>query len=255
MNILLAVAFLFLKTGERFATQETAGPTVAEFTHYLGDYEPRVLNDPAKAVEFCTTKKPPIGIVTPGFYLAYAQALGIEPLLEVQRQKIPAEQFVLVVKKSASDDPIALKGRSIATTLGAEQRYLLSVVLKNKLGEETRWKPVTDVEGAMFDLADGSTNAPNAVLVEEAAWKLFEKDEELGPKLKVVYRSDEVPHDLLVLFRPNAGNVEVEKLKSTLKDMGKNDAGRKILDSIRVEAFVEIDKDRLANAESLFYGK
>ena len=255
MNLLLAVAFLFLKTGEKFATQETAGPTVAEFTHYLGDYDPQVLNDPVKAAEFCAAKKPPLGIVTPGFYLAYAKALGIEPLLEVRRQQVPAERYDLVVKKSAPEDLNALTGKTIATTLSPEQRYVLSVVLKGKLGEEMRLKSVTDVEGAVFDLAEGSTNAADAVLVEEAAWKLYEKDDELGPKLKVVYQSDDLPRDLVVLFRPNAGDVKVEKLKATLKDMGKTEAGRKILDSIRVEAFVDIDKDRLTKAQTLFYGQ
>ena len=41
-------------------------------------------------------------------------------------------------------------------------------------------------------------NTADAVLVEDAAWKLFEKDEELGPKLKAVYQSDELPRDLVV---------------------------------------------------------
>jgi ABC-type phosphate/phosphonate transport system substrate-binding protein len=247
--------FLFLKTGEKFATQETAGPTVAAFTHYLGAYEPQVMNDPAKAVEFCTTKKPPLGIVTPGFYLTYAKALGIEPLLEVRRQKVPAEQYVLVVKKSAPDDLAALKGKTIATTLGAEQRYVIGVVLKDKLGEEVRLKPITDVEGAVFDLVEGAKNAADAVLAEDAAWKLFEKDEELGPKLKVAFSSDELPRDLVVLFRHNADGVDVEKVKSVLKDMGNNDAGKQILNSIRVEAFVDIDKDQLSKAQALFYAK
>ena len=52
--------FLFLKTGEKFATQEIAGPTVAGFTAYAGEkaagttnaFEPRVMNDPVKAAEF-----------------------------------------------------------------------------------------------------------------------------------------------------------------------------------------------------------
>lgn len=255
MNVLLAAAFLFLKTGEKFATQETAGQTVATFTHYLGAYEPQVINDPAKAVELCTSNKPPLGIVTPGFYLTYAKALGIEPLLEVRRQKVPMERYVLVVKRSAPDDLDALKGKTIATTLAAEQRYVISVVLKDRLGNEMRLKPITDVEGAVFDLVEGMKNTADAVLVEDAAWKLFEKDEELGPKVKAVYQSDELPRDLVVLFRPNADGVDAEKIKSVLKDMGNNDAGKQILNSIRVEAFVDVDKDRLSKAQALFYAK
>ena len=62
--------FLFLKTGEKFATQETAGPTVKGLTDYIGQklavsFEPEVMNDPVKAAELCGTNNPAAGIVTP----------------------------------------------------------------------------------------------------------------------------------------------------------------------------------------------
>jgi hypothetical protein len=200
MNILLAVAFLFLKTGEKFATQESAGPTVAGLTSSLGAYEPQVLNDPVKAVEFCAAKKPAVGIVTPGFFLAYNRALGMEPVLETRRQNVLAERYVLVTGKNAGDD---LHGRIIAT-----------------------------------------------VLMEEGAWKALSADEELGPKLKAAFTSEELPRDLVVIFRPNAGSLDIEKLKTALKQTDKQ-----ILSSIRVEAFVDVDKERLSKAEALYRAK
>jgi hypothetical protein len=247
MHGLLMVAFLFLKTGEKFATQEAAGPTVSNFTAYVAErlggvtFEPRVANDPAQAIEFVTAKKPAVGIVTPGFFLAYAKQLGMEPLLETRRQNVPAERYVVVVSKTASDD---LHGKSIATTLTKEERYVDAVILQGKFGDEVRLKAVTDVEGALFDRADGAKNAPDAVLVEDAAWSAIGKDEELGPKLKVAFTSDELPRDLVVVFRPNAGNLDVEKLKAALKS-----ADKQVLNSIRVEAFVDIDQARLAKAQ------
>jgi len=247
MNILLAVAFLFLKTGEKFATQESAGPTVAGLTSSLGAYEPQVLNDPVKAVEFCAAKKPAVGIVTPGFFLAYNRALGMEPVLETRRQNVPAERYVLVTGKNAGDD---LHGKTIATTLAKEERYVTAVILAGKLGEEVRLKPVTDVEGAAFDLADGAKDAAEAVLMEEGAWKALSADEELGPKLKAAFTSEELPRDLVVIFRPNAGSLDIEKLKTALKQTDKQ-----ILSSIRVEAFVDVDKERLSKAEALYRAK
>ncbi len=251
-------AFLFLKTGEPFATQDTAGPTVATLTDYLGaktgtKFQPRVLNDPANAVDVCVTKKPPLGIVTPGFYLAYAKALGMEPLLETHRAGVASERYVLVVKKSAPDDPAALKGRTIATTLAAEERYIVSVILQGKLGEEVRLKPTTDVEGAVFDLAGDATNAADAVLLEAVAWNIYQKDEELGPKLKVVFQSDELPRDLVVVFRANADGLDVKKAGAVLKAMAADSAGKQILESIRVDSFADVDQARLTKAQGLFY--
>lgn len=254
----LAVAFfLFLKTGEKFATQEVAGPSVAELTVFAGDkvgvkFEPCVMNDPKKAVEFCAASKPVAGIVTPGFYLAYAKALGMEALLETKRTGVAAERFVVVTKKDAGDD---LAGKIIATTLAVEERYVIGVILQDKFGRELRLKPVTDVERAVFDLIDGAKDGVDAVLVEAAAWTLFNEDPEFGEKLKAVFESAELPRELVVVFRPNAGKLDVEKLKSVLKAMNAGDAGKTVLRSIRVEAFDDVNQERLSKAQALFHAK
>jgi len=269
---ILAATFLFLKSGEKFATQEVAGPTVGLLTAYVGDrtgvkLEPRVMNDPVKAAEFCGADKPRVGIVTPGFYLQYATALGMEPVLETRRTGVLEERYVLVARKDASGDLAKWQGKTVATPLAGEQRYVTSVVLQGKLGEEIRLRQIDDVEGAIFDLTEDAgphrdnvaqgtaKNAADAVLMEAAAWKLFEKDEEFGPKLKVLFTSDELPRDLVVLFGSKSGALDADKLKTVLKGMSRSEDGQKILQSIRVESFVDLDRDKLTRTEKLFYGK
>ncbi len=255
--------FLFLKTGEKFATQEIAGPTVAGLTAYVGEkvagttnaFEPQVMNDPVRAADFCGKSKPALGIVTAGFYLTYAKALGMKPLLETKRMGLKEERFVLVARKDATDDLTKLEGKTIATPLADEQWYVISVILQNKLGEEVRLKPTMDVEGAVFDLAEGAKNAADAVLLETGAWDLFKDDPDSGGKLKVVYQSDELPRDLVVVFGATGAMLNVDKAKQVLKDMSSNEAGQKILRSIQVESFTDIDQARLSSAEKLFHGK
>jgi len=255
--------FLFLKTGEKFATQEMAGPTVAGLTAYVGArvagttnaFVPYVMNDPVKAAEFCGKTRPALGIVTAGFYLTYAKALGMEPLLETKRTGVKSERYVLVTRKDASDDLTKFEGKTVASPLAAEQRYVIGVVLQGKLGEEIRLKPTFDVEGAVFDLAEGSKDAPDAVLLEADAWDLFKEDPDSGKKLKVVYQSDELPRDLVVAFDSKTGAWSVDKVKQVLKDMSGSDEGQRILRSIQVDSFTDIDQGRLANAEKLFHGK
>src|SRR6266436_8492575 len=223
--------FLFLKTGEKFATQEIAAPTVAGLTAYIGGkvasatnaFEPRVMNDPVKAAEFSGKSKPALGIVTAGFYLTYAKALGMEPLLETKRTGVKEERYVLVTKKDGAEDLAKLEGKTIATPLAGEQRYVVGVVLQGKLGEEIRLKQTMDVEGAVFDLAEGGKNAANAVLLETGAWDLFKDDPDSGGKLKVIYQSDELPRDLVVLFGPKGGAGDGDKVKQALKDMSGSD--------------------------------
>ncbi len=255
--------FLFLKTGEKFATQEIAGPTVEGLTAYVGEkvagttnaFAPRVMNDPVKAAEYCARSKPAMGIVTAGFYLTYAKALGMQPLLEVKRAGVKEERYVLVTRKDSPDDPAKLEGKTIATPLADEQRYVVAVVLQNKIGEEIRLKPTTDVEGAVFDLAEGAKTAADAVLIETGAWALFKDDPDSGGKLKVVYTSDELPRDLVVAFGSAVGTLNIDKAKQVMKDMSGNDVGQKVLRSIQVESFTDIDQGRLTTAEKLFHGQ
>jgi hypothetical protein len=255
--------FLFLKTGEKFATQETAGPTVAGLTAYVGEkvagttnaFEPYVMNDPVKAAEFSGKNKPALGIVTAGFYLTYAKALGMEPLLETKRTGVKVERYLLVTRKDASDDVAKLEGKTVATPLATEQRYVIGVVLQGKLGEEIRLKPTMDVEGAVFDLAEGSRNAADAVLLEAGTWDLFKDDPDSGQKLKVVYQSDELPRDLVVLFGPKSDALSVDRVKQVMKDMSGNEEGQKVLRSIQVESFTDVEQARLTKAEKLFHGK
>ena len=255
--------FLFLKTGEKFATQEIAGPTVAGLTAYVGEkvagstnaFEPRVMNDPVKAAEFSGKSKPALGIVTAGFYLTYAKALSMDPLLETRRTGVKEERYVLVARKDASEDLSKLEGKTIATPLAGEQRYVIGVVLQGKLGEEIRLKQTMDVEGAVFDLAEGAKNAADAVLLEAGTWDLFKDDPDSGQKLKVVYRSDELPRDLVVVFGAKGGTLNADKVKQALKDMNCSEDGQKVLRSIRVDSFTDVDQGRLSKAEKLFYGK
>ena len=252
--------FLFLKTGEKFATQETAGPTVSGLTAYLGDklsgstnaFAPRVLNDPVKAAELCAAQKPSLGIVTPGFYLTYAKPLGMEPLLETKREQVPSERYVLVVRTNAPVDLKSLEGKTIATVLAPEQRYVTAVILQGKLGAEPHLRTIPNIELALFSLADGAQGAPDAVLVDEPTWKLFQSDQEIGPGLKSVFQSDELPRDLVVVFHPNAGDLDTKKVTAILKSMGGQDPGQSILRSIRVESFEDINKERLAKARTQF---
>jgi hypothetical protein len=255
--------FLFLKTGEKFATQEMAGPTVAGLTAYVGEkiagtsnaFEPYVMNDPVKAAEFSGKNKPVLGIVTAGFYLTYAKALGMEPLLETKRTGVKVERYVLVTRKDASDDVAKLEGKTIATPLAGEQRYVIGVVLQGKLGEEIRLKQTMDVESAVFDLAEGAKDAADAVLLEAGAWDLFKGDPDSGQKLKMIYQSDDLPRDLLVVFGPKSSALDVDKVKQVFKDMGGSEDGQKVLRSIHVDAFTDIEQTGLTKAEKLFHGK
>jgi hypothetical protein len=252
--------FLFLKSGEKFATQEAAGPSLIPFTEYISSkvgvsFEPRIMNEPVKAAEMCAAKKPPMGIVTPGFYLAYAKALGMEPLLQVKRTGMATEKYVLVGRKDGSDKLEDWQGRTVATALAGEANYVLAVILQGKLGRESRLKPTSDAEGDLFAMAESAQNGPELVLVEEVAWKTFAEDGELAAALKVLFLSDDLPKDLVVVFGGNATSVDTGKVATALKEMAADESGKDILTGIRVDGFEGVDKEKLEKSQKLFQGR
>jgi len=176
-------------------------------------------------------------------------------LLETKREKVPAERLLLVARKSAPDNLGEWGGKSIATRWQRKERYVVAVALQGKLGTEIRLQSTANVENSVFDLADGSAGAPDAVLLEETAWKLFETDEEIAPKLKVIYRSEELPRNLVVVFRPQPPAWDTGKVADVLKAYEADEAGRAVLGSIWVEEFRSVDEQRLGQARKLFAGE
>ncbi len=257
-------AMVFLKTGEKYATQEQAGGAVESLANYVSQqmtgstnaFLARVFNSPAKTIEFITAKKPPVGIVSPGFYLTYHKTLGMEPLLETQRTGVSSERYVLVARTTGVPPPGEWAGKMVATQLAAESRYVLGVILQDNFGGEIRFKEIDDVEVAIIELAENKPGAPDAVLIEEVTWKeLFAGDDEIGPKLQVIYRSPELPGELVVAFKPNVGGFSLDAFKDALRGMPGTETGRHILRNIRLESFNHTNQERLQHAEKLFNPK
>src|SRR5258706_392776 len=97
-----------------------------------------------------------------------------------------------------------------------------------------------------FDLVEGTKGGAGVVLMEEGTWKVIAKDDELGPKLKAAFTGEELPGALVVVFGPNVAKIDASKFKN---------ADKQLLASIRVEAFVDVDQERLKKAQALFNAK
>jgi ABC-type phosphate/phosphonate transport system substrate-binding protein len=258
------VPFAFLKTGEKYATQEQAGGSVEALAGYVAGqmtgstnlFLARIFNSPSKTIEFVSSKKAVAGMVTPGFYLAYAKTLGIEPLLEAKMTGIEADRCVLVARKDTVKQLADLNGKTIATQLADEQRFVLGVLLQDKLSPETRLQRVHDPEAAIFALLEKAADSADAVLIEETTWTgLFADDKDVTAQLHIVHQSDALPGSLVVVFRPNLAEFDLDKFKAALTGMKSTDDGKPILRNIRVETFNDIDHERLDRCQKLFTGK
>jgi hypothetical protein len=255
------VPAVFIQTGEKFATQEQAGSSVQALAGYISQqmtvstnlFQARIFNDPAKAIGYITSQKAAVGIVTPGFYLTYVKALGMEPILETKRIGVAEERYVLVARKDAVTQLADLAGKTIGTQLAAEQRFVGGVLLQDKLGQEIRLQTLDDVEAAVFGLLEKAKDSPNAILMEESTWvSLFQPDQEVSAALQVVHRSEPVPGNLVVTFTANVGNLDLAKFKAAVAGMNTTDDGKAILRNIRVESFNEINHERLDRSRTLF---
>jgi hypothetical protein len=255
--------FLVLKTGEKLATDEIAGPTVAGLTKYLGQklgqsddfFAPKIENEPEKALAIARANKPLAGIVTPAFYFSHRETLPMHVAAEVRRIGLPAERYAVVVHEQFEGDLESLRGKTIATTLVAEKQYVARVILQGKLGDDVALAASTDLDATVIDIAEKVEGAPIAALLDLATWDFYRRDAQLGPQLKAVFQSDVLPRDLVVVFTQSQNGLDAASFQSAVLAMDKDAEGRAILRSIRVETFDEVDRGRLRRAEQLFHGQ
>ncbi len=131
----------------------------------------------------------------------------------------------------------------------------MAVILQGKLGHELHFEESADPEEALFALVEKTTDAAEVVLVPQVLWELYSEDPDLQGSLQLAYSSEDLPHDLLVIFGDHPSALAAETLSTTVTAMNDDEEGKQVLQSIRVARFAPIDQERLERARQLFDGK
>src|SRR6185503_19093175 len=89
-----------------------------------GDLKAEYHNDAQEALKAINEKRPQMGIVSLGFYLAHKEDLQLEPILASR----PLERFYLASKKGSAVQPGDLAGKAVSGTPFQEPEFVARIL-------------------------------------------------------------------------------------------------------------------------------
>src|SRR5262245_61086261 len=154
-----------------------------------GDLQGEYHNDAEEALKAIREKKPQLGIVSLGFYLAHKEDLRLEPLLASR----PHERFYLAGKQGAVVPLKDLAGKTVAGTPFQEPEFVSRILFGP---EVSKWK-VEATRSSTKAIRDASRGKVAAVLLTEREKRAL-GNLTAGQELEVYHQTDELPTAILV---------------------------------------------------------
>lgn len=243
--------------------QKNAQPLVDMMSKKLGlEIQPFVATDYTGVVEAFRANKLDAAFLTPASYVMANSEAGVKVILKAQRGDNPFYYSIIFTHKDTGINTLAdFKGKTFAfgDTLSTAG-YIFPLTLFQKQGIN----PNSDFENVIFSgghdatvlavlnkkVAGGATYA-NDPTGKDAAWKHLLKPEEAA-QLKVVSVSEAIPSDNICISKELPAET-AEKVRSFFLEMGKDPAGRQLLEKLyRIQQFVPATDDDYKGIRAAF---
>lgn len=251
---------LVVEPGEAAATPERAAAFLDLLASWLGEKVPalgrgevvaRIANTREGAVELLRTSRPRLVFAPPGFHLEHL-ADGKHDgraVAEIPRFGAGEDRFYLVTVAGGPSSPGELSGARVAGAAGLDREYLARVVFPDTLRPDRafRLEEAGNLTDEVFEMLEGAAGAPAALLLDEELKRFFEDDDLIWPELRVIWRSDPLPRDLVVALGAWTGS-ELGELEEALVEMGDDPDGERILELMQSSGLRPVDRGRLEEA-------
>ncbi|RMH10953.1 MAG: hypothetical protein D6701_15605, partial [Gemmatimonadetes bacterium] len=203
-----------------------------------------LLDDPATVAAFV-----PVGL----FLELEARRPGrLRALLTIPRFGSDVDHVSLLVRRDGPERVDALTGAEVAVHFDPDTLFLRRVVgVGGRQLPGVRLRPVENLADAVFDLVDGAPGAPAGILVDDELLAFFRDDDLVWPELRVLWRSSELPRDVVVTVGED-GAAASETFARALRAMPGSDAGRALLELMDSAGFAPLDRARLDEAARLY---
>jgi len=191
-----------------------------------------------------------LALVPVPFYLEYRERLELVPLLRVESVAGEREVWSLVAKRGAIDAPAALAGWEIRGMAGYSPRFVRHVVLEP-------WGALPGDTAIVFDARVLSVVRRSARGEQVAALLDPAQSAAIGSlpyadELEVVARSQPLVGSLLCSVHARLPAARGARLGSPLPGVQQSEAGRSLLESLRISRFHLLEPDELIPVEKAF---
>lgn len=187
-----------------------------------------------------------LAFVTLPFYLKHHEDLGLKPILYGVQDDDALEAWALVAAVGRIRSADDLAGWEIAGTAGYAPGFVRGTALGawGTVPDDTRITYTSRVLSALRKTARGDDVA---VLLDGPQIAGLDRLP-FSDALEVVTRSSPVPSSMLCTVGGRIGDADRAAWTSAFSALGSADAGREVLESVRLTGFVPVDPDALAVA-------
>ncbi len=201
-------------------------------------------------LERFAAKDAALALVPVPFFLEHGAKLGLKPLLQVEQESGPNEEWSLVARKGQLPSAAALAGWELTGMPGYSPAFVRGPVL-GRWGAVPPTAKITFSAGALSALRRAASGEKVAVILDRAGAASL-ASLPFGKDLEVVAKSKPVPASVLCSVGDRFGAAETAKLTDALLGMSKAPAGTELLTTMRIRRFVPLDRKALDAAREAF---
>ena len=249
--------FLIVKLGDEAVVTEAAAEYLNGVTEYFRARVPRLAeqplqgwlaNTPDSALAILERQSVEFAYVPAAFYVQYLQTgkRTVTPLAQTPRFGKAFETYSLVAPKTGAKTLADLRGQVVRCAFGQPIAYLKRVVFPPDFqpGRDFRLEAATNLADEMFLMLEGG--APDetpaaALLLDEELYQFFQSDELTWQELRAVWRSQELPRELLVTVGTDWRPADREALFEALLEMENDPEGSELLQLLNSRGFAPVD--------------
>ncbi len=185
----------------------------------------------ADALASIRREAPAFAIVSPGFYLAQRETLGLVPMLVPVRAHDGPPVVHLVVPASApARDPAAMR---LGGQLAGEPAWVVGPVLRLPPGARPTFVPAARTLESVRQLEAG---AVDGILLPDADWALLQQTGK-ARGLRIARTSPPLPEGPVVSLGPPSSTARAAA--AALRALGDDEASRRILERMTLRGFRE----------------
>jgi len=254
--------YLVVKPGDAAATPQSAGGFLSAMSRWVegnvpgaGPVEGLIANRVSLAMEYVSEYAPTFAFVPAGFYLGSLEPgpTPAEPVAQIPRFGADVERYYLVASSRGPESLTELRGATVRTLDGYDPGYLRRVVFSDgpNPGEDFRLEAAENLADELFYLLEDDPEGADALLLDEELKRFFEADDFVWHDLRVIWRSEPLPRDLVVALGEWSSD-RVRALREALLSMGATPEGREILGLMQSEGFEPVDRELLDRAVGLY---
>ncbi|MDP7035598.1 MAG: PhnD/SsuA/transferrin family substrate-binding protein [Planctomycetota bacterium] len=242
------IELFFVHPGGPGSTEEAAS-FMSELCTYLSEksgipaeqLRGRYDNDEKRCLERLKQPGVRMAVVSLGFYLRHRQEFTHQILLTPKVFGHSTERFYLLSRKGAAQELDAYTGKILSSSFLDDTQFVDGVVFRGRFRVDQDFR-IDFQKRSLRAIKAVTRGKSDLVLLNQLQFNTLEKLR-YYKDLQLIWESEPVPHGPVIRVGSEKSLPQMESLRAALIDMGNEDRGRKLLETMQLEGFLTCDPE------------